>query len=73
MASLGRTETGWQVRWKTPERSTRKRNFTRKPDALRFKASRIEHDLHKLAPTSTPQPAGAHSPTTPGPGSRQSA
>jgi integrase len=34
--------TGWQVRWKTPDRQTRKRNFRIKPDALRYKAE-VEH------------------------------
>jgi integrase len=42
MASLTRIPTGWQVRWKTPERQTRKKNFTRKPDAQRFVIG-VEH------------------------------
>jgi integrase len=44
MASLTKTETGWLVRWKTPDRQSRKKTFDRKPDAERFKVG-LEHDL----------------------------
>jgi integrase len=44
MASIHKIPTGWQVRYKTPERRSRKKNFTRKPDALRFKTS-VEHSV----------------------------
>lgn len=43
MASLKRIPGGgWQVRWKTPDRQSRKKNFLRKPDAERFLTS-VEH------------------------------
>jgi integrase len=40
MASIHKISTGWQVRNKTPQRKSRKKNFARKPDALRFKAEK---------------------------------
>jgi integrase len=41
MAAINRNPKGpgWQVRWMTPDRKSRKRNFARKPDAERFAAS----------------------------------
>lgn len=43
MASVNRLPGGgWQVRWKTPDRQSRKKNFDRKPDAERFRTS-VEH------------------------------
>jgi integrase len=44
MASIHKIPTGWQVRYKTPERKSRKKSFAKKPDALRFKTS-IEHSV----------------------------
>ena len=40
MASVSRLPdgNGWQVRWKTPDRRSRKKNFRTKPDAQRFAA-----------------------------------
>jgi integrase len=43
MASTKRLPSGgWQVRWKTPERQSRKKNFPTKPEADRF-ANSVEH------------------------------
>ena len=41
MASVTRLPhgNGWQVRWKSPDRHSRKKNFRTKPDAQRFAAS----------------------------------
>jgi hypothetical protein len=33
-----------EIRWKTPDRQTRKKRFARKPDAMRFKTS-VEHTV----------------------------
>jgi integrase len=44
MASIHKIPTGWQVRYKTPERKSRKKSFAKKPDALRYKTS-VEHSV----------------------------
>jgi integrase len=45
MASVRKTPSGtWQVRWKTPDRQTRKKTFARKADADRY-ATSVAHSV----------------------------